>query len=305
MRRFIFTAVMVCLAAHLNAQVPDLMSYQAVIRNSNDQLVVNTQVGLRISIQKYVFGAPPSYENVYVEIHTPVTNENGLISIKIGEGSVVGGNLSTIDWAGGAYYIQTQCDPTGGTNYSITGRNQLLSVPYALNAKNAKNYKIGDFAHGGIVFWVDETGQHGKVCAKSDLSIYPRWHAGTSVRTATYSNSGKVNTAQIIAVQTAVSDDGDIYAARACNELELTENSIVYNEWYLPSLEELGQIYANRTVINQTAVLNGGTAFVNGDYWSSNEFGSYYFARTRNMVNGTTTYQSKDYGYRVRPVRSF
>lgn len=96
---------------------------------------------------------PPTYENVYVETQSPETNANGLVTLQIGSGIIEKGAFSEIEW---------------GTNYTITGRSPLLSVPYALHAKNVKTYKVGDFAQGGIVFWVDETGQHGLVCAKED-----------------------------------------------------------------------------------------------------------------------------------------
>jgi hypothetical protein len=75
---------------------------------------------------------------VYVETQKPTTNANGLVSIEIGGGTVVNGAFATIDWANGLYFIKTETDPTGGTNYTITGTNQLLSVPYALHAKTAE-----------------------------------------------------------------------------------------------------------------------------------------------------------------------
>ncbi|MEA3508406.1 MAG: FISUMP domain-containing protein, partial [Synergistota bacterium] len=74
---------------------------------------------------------------VYVETQTPTTNVNGLVSIEIGAGTVQSGDFTTIDWANGPYFIKTETDPAGGTNYTITGTSQLLSVPYALHAKSA------------------------------------------------------------------------------------------------------------------------------------------------------------------------
>jgi hypothetical protein len=47
------------------------------------------------------------------------SNANGLVSIEIGGGAVVSGNFSTIDWANGPYFIKTETDPTGGTNYTV------------------------------------------------------------------------------------------------------------------------------------------------------------------------------------------
>jgi hypothetical protein len=79
---------------------------------------------------------------VYVETQTPTTNANGLISIEIGGGSVISGVFANINWANGIYFIKTETDPTGGTNYTITGTSQLLSVPYAFHAKTADSIVI-------------------------------------------------------------------------------------------------------------------------------------------------------------------
>ena len=125
----------VFIAAGVFAQTPDKMSYQAVIRNSNNQLVTNQEVGMQISILQ----GSANGTAVYVETQTPNTNANGLVSIEIGNGSVVSGNFAAIDWANGPYFIQSETDPTGGINYTITGTSQLLSVPYALHAKTAES----------------------------------------------------------------------------------------------------------------------------------------------------------------------
>jgi hypothetical protein len=115
------------------AQAPQKMSYQAVIRNSSNNLVESSPIGMRISIlQGSATGTP-----VYVETQSTSTNANGLVSLKIGNGAVVSGALSTIDWSLGTYFIKTESDITGGTNYTITGSTELLSVPYALYAENS------------------------------------------------------------------------------------------------------------------------------------------------------------------------
>ena len=69
---------------------------------------------------------------------TPTTNVNGLVTLEIGDGTVVSGDFTTIDWSADSYFIKTETDPTGGTMYTITGTSQLLSVPYALHAKTAE-----------------------------------------------------------------------------------------------------------------------------------------------------------------------
>ncbi len=114
------------------AQAPDKMSYQAVVRDASDVLITNTTVGMQISILE---GSPTGTE-VYVETHTPTTNDNGLVSLEIGGGTIILGDFTTIDWSLGLYFLKTETDPTGGTSYAIEGTSQLLSVPYAFYANN-------------------------------------------------------------------------------------------------------------------------------------------------------------------------
>jgi hypothetical protein len=115
------------------SQAPQKMSYQAVVRNSSNALVTSSPVGMRVSILQ---GSPTGTE-VYKEIYNPnpQTNANGLVTIEIGSGIPLTGTFAAIDWSAGPYYIKTETDPTGGTNYTILGTSQLLSVPYALYAK--------------------------------------------------------------------------------------------------------------------------------------------------------------------------
>ena len=114
----------------LFAQIPQLMSYQAVIRDAGGNLIKSLSVGMQISIlQGSVSGTV-----VYSETQTPATNANGLVSIEIGGGT----GFNTIDWSNGPYFIKTETDPTGGTNYTITGTSELLSVPYAIYSKKAQ-----------------------------------------------------------------------------------------------------------------------------------------------------------------------
>ena len=113
-------------------QAPQKMSYQAVIRNSNDSLLISTQVGMRISL---VQGAP-SGTVVFSETQTATTNANGLVSLQIGMGTSVIGTFACIDWAAGPYYVKTETDLNGGNNYTIISSNELLSVPYALFSAN-------------------------------------------------------------------------------------------------------------------------------------------------------------------------
>jgi hypothetical protein len=137
------------LTASIFAQAPEKMSYQAVIRNSSNILVINQAVGMRISILQ----STASGTAVYVETQMANTNDNGLVSLKIGAGTIVSGTFATINWAAGPYFIKTETDPAGGTNYTITGTSQFLSVPYSLYAKTAANGQAAGTNAGEMQYW--------------------------------------------------------------------------------------------------------------------------------------------------------
>jgi uncharacterized protein (TIGR02145 family) len=137
MKRLYITLVAIVFISRTFAQSPDKMSYQAVVRNSSNQLVTNQTIGVKISILQGTATGTAEYS----ETQTPKTNINGLVTIEIGGGIIISGTFATIDWANGPYFIKTETDLTGGTNYNITSTSQLLSVPYSFYAKTVgKDY---------------------------------------------------------------------------------------------------------------------------------------------------------------------
>ena len=156
------------LTSFVMAQAPDLVSYQAVIRNNRGELVSGKTVGIRIQIKEdSEFGAA-----VYVETHLAMTDKQGLVALEIGGGTPIMGSMEDIDWAHGIYFLQVETDPDGGTNYSITGVSQLLAVPYALHAKTAEiitgglpekdpdfiNSAAGNITENDIISWNSKPG---------------------------------------------------------------------------------------------------------------------------------------------------
>jgi uncharacterized protein (TIGR02145 family) len=115
-------------------QAPDLISYQAIIRNSNNELVSNVSVGTRISILR----GSAADVLLYQEEHNVKTNLNGLIYLNIGSGAPLVGTMSGIDWSKGPFYVKSETDPTGGKNYTLVVVSQLLSVPFSIYAKSAE-----------------------------------------------------------------------------------------------------------------------------------------------------------------------
>jgi len=128
----------------LNAQEiapPQAFSYKASINKSNGQPIANKVISLRVSIlQSSNVGSA-----VYIETFNPKTNEFGQIDIVIGRGY----GFPLIDWSKDIYFLKTEVDDKGGTNYQTMSVTQLLSVPYALYSGESGNgfattYKEGE-----------------------------------------------------------------------------------------------------------------------------------------------------------------
>ncbi|MDN3492136.1 collagen-like domain-containing protein [Winogradskyella bathintestinalis] len=147
MKKITLLLILVVTSLATWAQSPDKMSYQALVRNTSDQILTNQNVGIQISLLE---GATDG-NAVYAETQNPTTNNNGLLSIEIGTGNIITGTFNTIDWGNNTYFIKTEIDPTGGSNYTITGTSQLMSVPYALYAKTSGSSTPGPIGETGPV----------------------------------------------------------------------------------------------------------------------------------------------------------
>ena len=112
------------------SQAPQKINFQSNLRNSGGEIVSNKAVSLRISI----LSGSLTGTLVYSEIHTKTTDASGLISLQIGNGTVINGAFPTILWGNAAYFIKLEADFNGGSNYVLLGTQELMSVPYALYA---------------------------------------------------------------------------------------------------------------------------------------------------------------------------
>ncbi|MDC0380585.1 DUF1566 domain-containing protein [Flavobacteriaceae bacterium] len=180
----------------------------------------------------------------------------------------------------------------------------------ALNSGGVTTYSVGDMAQGGKVFWVDSSGQHGLVVALEDAggSLAMDWNAGTAssglnLETLAQSSgiyAGRMNTSIIIAVHAAAANNGNNFAARACNEYTYTQNGVEYADWYLPSKDELHLIKTSGV---------GAPNLYSYNYWSSTEYdaNNAYAEVLGNYANNYNQYKPKDTAevIKVRAVRSF
>jgi hypothetical protein len=138
MKKLFFLSVLILTSSLLlfntaSAQAPSGFTYQSVLRDANNDLIINTAVGTQISILQTTAGGTA----VYVETHAETTNANGLLTLQVGAGSVQSGTFANIDWSAGPYFIKAETDPAGGATYTITGTQQMMSVPYALYAETS------------------------------------------------------------------------------------------------------------------------------------------------------------------------
>jgi hypothetical protein len=128
----------------LFSQSPGLLNYQAIVRDDEGNALNNQAVSLRVSIlQGSIYGS-----TVYSETHAMTTNPFGLVTLEIGNGTVLTGTFTAIDWSNGPYFMKVEMDPSGGNSYTDMGTSQILSVPYALYSKTAKEYTETDPVFG-------------------------------------------------------------------------------------------------------------------------------------------------------------
>lgn len=140
------------------AQAPQAFKYQTVARDNTGNILASKNVSFRISLlQGSIFGT-----NVYSETQTATTNQFGLANLNIGQGTVVSGTFSTINWGNNSYFVKIEFDPAGGSNYVLMGTSQLLSVPYALYAEktNGADLNYPDGINGTVISIASSAGSY-------------------------------------------------------------------------------------------------------------------------------------------------
>ena len=290
--------VSVFIPQQLNAQSPEKMSYQAVIRNSDDALVTNTIVGMQISILHGSAEGTP----VYTEIQTPTTNVNGLVSIEIGTGTT-SDNFSVIDWANGLYFIKTEIDPNGGAAYGITSTSQLLSVPFALHSKVAEHIAVAVSTTDDTLYigsqWVivpgvsEANSQSGTTITDADGNVYStviignqEW-LGENLKTTKYNDGTSIPQVTDAAGWSSLSTPGlcwynndqliygDAYGA-LYNWFAVETGNLCPTGWHVPSdaeWTELTDFLGGEAIAGQKLKETGSTYWNASGYPGTNESG--------------------------------
>jgi len=171
----------------------------------------------------------------------------------------------------------------------LTENATLQDVSLFVDGNGDNNLAIGQSYQGGIIVYLDSTGQHGLIVATADQSEGIQWYNGSYMvtgATGTAIGTGLTNTNTIIAAQGSGS-----YAASIARDY----NGGGYTDWYLPSKDELNQLYVNR------AVIGGLTEYY---YWSSTEYDVFY-AWSQYFYDGYQGNDARNYTSIVRAVRAF
>ncbi len=128
--------IIACTGMQALAQsVPEAFSYSAVARNTEGLPVSEANIGLQISIREGAING----NLVFQETHDVNTDNLGVFSLSIGSGTSIIGDLASVGWSDGIHFLEVGMDLSGGSNFSLMGTTQLLSVPYAFHAKSASS----------------------------------------------------------------------------------------------------------------------------------------------------------------------
>jgi hypothetical protein len=163
---------------------------------------------------------------------------------------------------------------------------------------------IGDTYQGGIIFYLDGSGG-GLIAALSDQSSGIQWNNGTHTitgATGTAIGTGSSNTGLIIASQGGTAGSYT-YAAGICADYTVDDGGVTYDDWFLPSQDELNEMRQNIGQGNTSGSGNVG-GFSGSNYWSSTEVDD-SGAWKQGFVNGDPYYGNKNNPSYVRAVRAF
>ena len=216
------TILLLFLGLILSAQTPQAIKYQTVARDGAGNVLADRAVSFRISILK----GSASGSTAYSETHSGTTNTFGLINLEIGNGLPVTNMFSEINWGSDIYFVKVEMDPNGGSSYQWMGTSQLLSVPYALYAKDVQNKDDADadpanelqkISISGTVLTLDKSG--GSVTLPSSGGG-DNWGTQNVVTDATLSGNGTNSTPLQIAdngVNSSKIADGSIAVSDLAN----------------------------------------------------------------------------------------
>ncbi|MCF8222647.1 MAG: hypothetical protein K9J25_05825 [Bacteroidales bacterium] len=138
MKQIILLISFFIIAFSAYSQSPSKLTYQAIARDGNGNLLQEENLDVGISIHT----GTPDGELVWEGFFQVTTNKFGLFTLEICDNGSSAYNFENINWAGNEHFIKVQIDD--GTGYREMGTSQILSVPYALHANTVSNSDDAD-----------------------------------------------------------------------------------------------------------------------------------------------------------------
>lgn len=127
----LFPLLFVLLSFWASAQAPEAIKYQTIVRADDGSPAVFMNMDFKVSILQ----GSATGNTIYAEEHTLETNGNGLATFRIGKGTVVNGDFSSISWGTDAHFIKLEVRQTGSGTFNLMGIEEFASVPYAFYAQ--------------------------------------------------------------------------------------------------------------------------------------------------------------------------
>ena len=273
---------------------------------SSNQATTDT----RISDAPIIGTATAGFEQATITFTAPAHDGGAAITSYVATSSP-GGIRGTVSGPGSGEITVTGL--TNGVDYTftVTAVNENgTSAPSSASNSVTPNVQVGDLLQGGVVYYVAPTPTDldgdgkvdiGLICAVEDQSAAIDWILGGDTQSTANGNTleaigtGQSNTT---AMMNQAGYTGG--AAQAAEDYSVTDNGVTYNDWFLPSLEELNEMYSQKNSIEAAA---GVTPF-GTDYWSSSEHSSNR-AKSVDMSSGNDSNTNKSSQYSVRAIRTF
>jgi hypothetical protein len=273
---------------------------------SSNQATTDT----RISDAPSIGTATAGFEQATITFSAPAHDGGAAITTYVATSSP-GGIRGTVSGPGSGEITVTGLTNGEDYTFTVTAINENgTSAPSSASNSVTPNVAVGDLLQGGVVYYVAPTPTDldgdgkvdiGLICAVEDQSAAINWILGGDTQstvngnTSTAIGTGQTNTN---AMMNQAGYTGG--AAQVAEDYSVTDNGVTYNDWFLPSLEELNEMYSQKNSIEAAA---GVTPF-GTNYWSSSENNSSR-AKSVDMSSGNDSNTYKSSQYSVRAIRTF